>query len=86
MQQAKLQAGKQTPKLQVKDHKRLGFPSQFEVFHIHAELHILYVTLSNNVTVLQNIPYVSWNDACTALETTAAEWHSVFEFKIRNLK
>lgn len=86
MQQAKLWAGIQTPKSPVKDHKWLGFPSQFEVFHIHPKLQILFVTLSNNVTALQNIPYVWWNDACTALETTAAEWHSGFEFKIFSLK
>lgn len=62
------------------------FQASLEDFHIHPKLHIVYVTLSNNVTVLQDIPYVSWNDACSALETTAAEWHSVFEFKIFNLK
>lgn len=86
MQRAKLQAGKQNPMLQVKDHKWLGFPSHFEVFHIHPKLHILYVTLSNNITTFQNIPYVSWNHACIALKTTAAECHSIFEFKICNLK
>lgn len=86
MQWTKLHAVKQNPVLQVKDHKRLGFPSHFAVFHIHPKLHILYVTLSNNITTFQNIPYVSWNHTHIALKTTAAECHSIFEFKICNLK
>lgn len=75
----------ENPTLQVKDHKWIGFPSHFEAFNIHPKLHILCVTLSNNITTLQNIPSVFWNHAHTALKTTAAECHSIFEFKICNL-